>query len=445
MDSTHTENSHTMSQETQKMPRDPGLDSTLALAREGYLFISNRCERLGTDVFQTRLALEKTICMRGEDAARVFYDTTRFKRSGAAPSFVQKTLFGKGGVQSLDGEAHRHRKHMFVHELMQPEGIRQLASHMSGQWKTYIAKWQKMHRVVLYHEVCEILCRAACAWAGVPLAEAEVEKRTRDLSLLFDGASGLGLEHWRARRARDRSEEWIGELIEQLRARSEKAEAQKRGSVTTGGVPHDSAFYAITWHRDLNGELLPTDIAAVEVLNVVRPIVAVAHYITLAALALHHFPDCLEELQSDAPDENFQHFVQEVRRYYPFFPFAAALVKEDFAWRDYHFPRGTRVLLDLYGTNHDPHVWDQPEEFNPERFRTRTDDAYDFIPQGGGDYETNHRCPGEWITISLIKVAVDLLCNSMVYDVPEQNLHVSYSDMPATPQSRFIMENVRHV
>jgi fatty-acid peroxygenase len=52
--------------------RDTNSDSTLALTRDGYAFIANRCRRYGTDVFETRLALRKVVCLRGEEAARVF-------------------------------------------------------------------------------------------------------------------------------------------------------------------------------------------------------------------------------------------------------------------------------------------------------------------------------------------------------------------------------------
>ena len=76
------------------IPRDKGPDSTLRLVIEGYTFISERCRRYRSDVFQTRLLLRRTICMRGEDAARIFYDIGRFQRAGAAPGRIIKTLFG---------------------------------------------------------------------------------------------------------------------------------------------------------------------------------------------------------------------------------------------------------------------------------------------------------------------------------------------------------------
>src|SRR5512144_1074598 len=107
-------------------------------------------------------------------------------------------------------------------------------------------------------------------------------------------------------------------------------------------------------------------------------------------------------------------------------------------WRDHHFPKGTWVLLDLYGTNHDPRSWEEPHSFRPERFRDWDGNAFAFIPQGGGDYATNQRCAGEWLTIELLKQAVSLLTTTMKYDVPYQDLRYSLASMPAIPKSRFI-------
>ena len=96
------------------IPRDPAFDSSLALFVEGNTFIQQHCRRLQSDIFETRLLLQRTICMLGEDAARLFYDSDKFQRHGAMPRRVQKTLLGVGGVQALDGAQHAQRKHMFV-------------------------------------------------------------------------------------------------------------------------------------------------------------------------------------------------------------------------------------------------------------------------------------------------------------------------------------------
>lgn len=411
-------------------PVDASVDGTLALVREGYAFITNRCRRYQTDIFRTRLLFQKTICMMGEDAARVFYDTTRFERKGAMPLRVQKTLLGQGGVQTVDDDVHRSRKQMFM-SLMTPRGIDRLAALMAIHWQSYLPRWERMNRVELFYEVNEILCRAVCAWASVPLEEVEVTKRTADFMRMIDGSGGLGPRHWRGRFARKSGEKWIGRFLERVRA----------GRLD---VPEGSAVHTIAWHRDPDGALLDIEIAAVELLNVLRPTVAIARYIVFIAHALHEHPEYRQKLL-DREEDYLELIVQEVRRFYPFFPLVAARVRKTFEWSGYQFPKGTRVLLDLYGTNHDARIWEDPEVFRPERFRQWNGSAFNFIPQGGGDHYENHRCPGEWITIALMKMALNLLTRSMRYDVPKQNLQITLARMPAIPESRFVISNVRAV
>ena len=51
------------------------------------------------------------------------------------------------------------------------------------------------------------------------------------------------------------------------------------------------------------------------------------------------------------------------------------------------------MLLDLYGTDHHPRPWPDLDTFKPERFRTRDEEPFTLVPQGGGDHATGHRCP----------------------------------------------------
>lgn len=116
-----------------QVPREEGIDNSLSLLREGYMYIPNRRHSFVTDVFETRLLGQKAICMGGKEAAEVFYDNEKFIRNGAAPKRVQKTLFGEKGVQTLDGEAHTHRKKMFM-SLMTPEKLEELKNITTNQW-----------------------------------------------------------------------------------------------------------------------------------------------------------------------------------------------------------------------------------------------------------------------------------------------------------------------
>jgi fatty-acid peroxygenase len=411
-----------------RVPVDKSPDSTLALLSDGYRFIASRCRRYRSDIFETRLMLEKAVCVLGEEAARMFYDADRFTRRGAMPRPTLMLLQDRGSVQLLDGEAHRWRKQMFM-SLMTPASIQRLADMTADQWHTHLARWETMDEIVLLHEVQGVLCRAVCEWAGVPLTGSEASQRTREFATMIDGAGAVGPRNWRALWLRARTERWARDIVEKVRA----------GALE---VTETSAAHVIAWHRDPEGELLEPAVATVELINLLRPTVAIAHFVAFAALALHEHPECRRQLRS-GDEHDLELFVQEVRRFYPFFPFVGGRVRKEFSWRGRHFSKGTWVLLDLYGTNHDPRVWEEAEVFRPDRFRQWDKSAFNFIPQGGGDHHKGHRCPGEWITIELMKRAVHLLTTAMHYDVPEQDLRIDLSRMPTMPRSGFVIRAVR--
>jgi fatty-acid peroxygenase len=408
------------------MPRDDAFDSTLALLADPYCFISKRCERLHSDLFQARIMLRRTVCMSGPKAAELFYDRRRFIRQGAAPEPLRATLFGKGAVQTLDGDAHQRRKAMFM-SLVTPERVALLANEVAEGWRQAATDWHRsQRRVVLYGAAQRLLTRAVCAWAGVPLPEQDVRLRARQLSALFDEAASL--HHLRSRAARRQAEQWLAGLVDDVRAGRLRPLA-------------GSALEVIATHRSLDGTLLPPRLAAAELLNVLRPTVAVSAFIVFAAHALHEYPQSLALLQrGDARD--IEHFVQEVRRFYPFFPAVVARSREEFEWEGYSFRQGQRVMLDLYGTNHDPRAWNAPHEFRPERFRGHAPGAFEFVPQGGGDAQQHHRCPGEGVAVALMKVSVEFLARRLGYEVPPQDLRINFARLPALPHSHFVMRDV---
>lgn len=409
---------------------DHGIDNTLKFLIEGYRYIPNQRHRLNTNMFETRLlGGQKVVCLSGEEGSRLFYDNDKFRRADAMPKRVLKTLFGQGGVQTLDDDAHKNRKELFM-SLMGSERLSDIAQIFKKRWGEALVDWEKADEVNLYKEANRILTITVCEWAGVPLWANEVKERAKDLNALFEAGGAVGLRHWQGRSAREKTEKWTEELIKQVR----------NGQLD---VPEEKALYKMAWHRNLDGELMKTEIAAVELVNILRPVVAVSVYIAFCALALHDHPQEKEKLRNTSKENDFQMFVQEVRRYYPFFPILAARVRHDFLWEGHDFKEDQLVLLDLYGTNHHPDLWERPDQFTPERFKDWRGTPFDFIPQGGGDYYMGHRCPGEWLTIEIMKACLDMMVNHMEYDVPPQNLDFSMNRMPSLPKSRFIMTNVR--
>jgi hypothetical protein len=99
------------------------------------------------------------------------------------------------------------------------------------------------------------------------------------------------------------------------------------------------------------------------------------------------------------------------------------------------FEPGMLVLLDVYGLQHDPRIWESPDEFRPERFSDRREDPFDFIPEGGGT-PMGHRCPGEWITMHNLALALHFLTRCVRYDVPPQAPRYPLNRMPTASSVR---------
>lgn len=410
------------------IPRDKGVDNTLALSQEGYLFIKNRADKLLSDVFETHILGQKAICITGKEAAKIFYDSDLFLRHGFMPKRVQKTLFGENAIQGMDGKAHNHRKALFL-SLMTPDNQNRLTKIVKEEWKSVIPKWENKKEVNLFKEAKEILCKAACLWAGVPLSEAEITSRAEDFALMVDSFGAVGVHHWKGRAARTRTEEWIKTVIENVRVGRLRAHK-------------NSALYAMAFHKDLNNKMMDTNMCAIELINILRPIVAISTYIAFTALALYEYPKYKSELMSGDRKE-IEMFVQEVRRFYPFTPLLGAKVKRNFIWKQYKFREGDLVILDVYGINHDSRIWENPFSFQPGRFRDYSGSPYEFIPQGGGDPSIGHRCPGEGITIEIMKVSLDFLVNKIEYSVPEQDLRYDMARIPTIPKSGFVMNSIK--
>jgi fatty-acid peroxygenase len=119
-----------------------------------------------------------------------------------------------------------------------------------------------------------VLCRAVCQWAGIPISADEARRRAAEFSAMIDGAASAGPRTWKALMLR---------------------------------------------HRDADGQLIDRKHAAVELINFLRPTVAVSRFITFAVLAMHEHPACRERIA--AGDEAYlTMFAEEVRRWYPFLP-----------------------------------------------------------------------------------------------------------------------------
>ncbi|MCW2843221.1 MAG: cytochrome [Nocardioides sp.] len=411
-------------------PRVPRTDRSLVLARHGYLFTAALDEEERRSLHEQsavpiRFLGHPTLLVTGDAGVRLFYDETRLVRHKAVPAPIAASLFGAGAVHGLDDSAHRHRKTLFLHALRQDELERLLVT-ARGRWCGELDRWRAAGGGEVYPAAVRAFGGSIIEWAGIDESESSQAEHSRWMADIVNGFGAPGPAYVKAALARRRCDRWAAELVRRERS--------------TRGAPAGSWLERVASFLDEDGNQLSEHTAAVELLNILRPTVAVAWLTAFAALALETHPRWRERLVGSAlGDPEREHlaeaFAHEVRRYYPFVPILAARARRDFEFAGFRVRSGQRVLLDVHGTNHGAD-WQDPWAFDPARFLdTDPCDIVPFVPQGGGPRETGHRCPGEGVSNGLLSLAVSELAELDSAALPLQDHQYSLRRMPTRPAS----------
>ena len=113
---------------------------------------------------------------------------------------------------------------------------------------------------------------------------------------------------------------------------------------------------------------------------------------------------------SDVPKFEFAtQVIQEALRLYPPFWMIDRMAVADDRVGDVAIPRGSMVIVYVYGAHHAPHYWQNPENFDTERF-TKTNEKlrtpFTFLPFGGGP----RGCiGGNYAMLQILMILCDLL------------------------------------
>ncbi|MHC0552693.1 cytochrome P450 [Salinicoccus sp. CNSTN-B1] len=412
--------------------RDKGLDNTLKAMKEGYLYTTNQRKRLGAEnIFETRgLGGKRILVLSGKKAAETFYDNDRIERSGTLPKRIVNTLFGKGAIHTTTGKKHIDRKALFM-SLMTEGNLKYLRELTRNHWYMNTHRMEQMGRVNIYRESIVLLTKVGTKWAGVQAPESKIEEIATDMDIMIDSFKGLGSKFKGYResvKARHRVEDWLEDQIIQTR----------KGKIHP---PEGTALYEFAHWEDYKGNPMDSRLCAIDLMNTFRPLIAINRFVSFGLHAMNEYPISREKINNE---EDYAYmFSQEVRRFYPFVPFLPGKAKTDFNFDGHDIDKDTFLLLDVYGTMHRDDVFENANEFRPERFIDWDGSPFDLIPQGGGDYYTNHRCAGEWMTVIIMEETMKYFAGKISYDVPEQDLTVDLNSIPGYVKSGFIIENVR--
>ncbi|WP_165164411.1 cytochrome P450 [Corynebacterium qintianiae] len=391
------------------------------LLTDGYLLPSNLRKKAGLPPesmcpVTTKFLGEDATIVRGSEAVDFFYNEELMKRDGAMPQVIGDALVGKGAVHTLDGEAHKTRKAQMVAMAYEDERVAEFAPLVAEEVDRMVRSW-KGEEGNVFQDMSLAFGRAAFRWAGIELSPEDTDEKVGRMITLLDNfgkVAGTPKAFWQRRQL----DNWAGELITDVR----------EGRVS---ARPDSVLAHMANLTDESGELVDATTAGIELQNLTRPTIAVGIFASFAAVALAENPQWRERINSAETDRESVAFAQEVRRFYPFVPMFPAKAIKDTEFKGCPVHEGQRVVLDFTGTLGSDEEWENPASFDPERFmpyanQSEAESIKAFIPQGGADVRTGHRCPGEKIAVTALSTAVSAMARPEV-KISTEAIDTTYS------------------
>lgn len=350
---------------------------------------------------------------------------------------AMKGLIPVDGPTSLvvsDGADHRRRRRL-VQPSMHHTQVAGYVATMVRRADEELATWPARRKLDAYASLRAAIRRSTIETLFGPELGADDESIAADLQPLLDLIDRIPDAIDVHRRLRTRTWRTAMAARERLDARIYPEIASAR----SGPSAHDPVLATLVHGRDSDDEGL----SDLEVRDQVVTLIAAGHETTSAAAAwlvraVGTLPQVRErakgELDSVVGDREptaadlaampyLQAVVLEVLRLYPPVVISARHVTTGFKLAGKRIRPGTLVLFSPYVTHRSAEVYQDPEEFRPERWLDDTGAVrrmapHEFLPFGGG----RHRCIGSAMATTQLQVLLARLLAHAEYTVLPQRI-----------------------
>jgi cytochrome P450 len=346
-----------------------------------------RCRRRYGPVFTIRLGPNRNVVLVADpDAARaVITGDPAVYRAGDANGILRPVV-GANSLLVLDGDEHmRHRRILLP--AVGPEHGRDFADRIAEIARERVSRWREGETLNLQSEMeaisFEVILRVV--FGGEEKARGDrfrglipemMERCSSPFTLLpyFRRELGGITPYARLRRVLDELDELFFAAI-----------ADRRREGGDGCVDALSLLVGAT---DQEGGPLPDR----EIRDELLTMIMAGYETTTSALAwsierLLRSPAALEPLLEelrDGGDTYLDAVVRESLRIRPVVPVVARRIRADVELGGYSIPAGSVLMASIYLLHRDPLLYEDPEEFRPERFLEGEHEGGLWIPFGGG-------------------------------------------------------------
>jgi cytochrome P450 len=138
----------------------------------------------------------------------------------------------------------------------------------------------------------------------------------------------------------------------------------------------------------------------------------------------------LEEIETLEKSPLLDQVIKESMRLYPPIHIGNRRVAAEMEFGDENIPAGERLFYSIYLTHRDPEIWENADEFCPERFaRGRKTPPFSYIPFGGGP----RACIGAAFGLAEARIVIARLLQTHTFEFTNHKIH---AHMGATLEPR---------
>jgi cytochrome P450 len=420
------------------MPSPPGhlglplLGETLDFLRDP-AFSEKRQQRYGS-VFKTHLFGQPTLVMIGPEANRfLLTHENQYFVSSLPPS--TKALLGPDSLSLQMGAIHQKRRKL-LSQAFQPRILADYIAPMEQITWEYLHRWENMSPLTWYPQIKTYTLDIACKLL-VGVEGASQRQLGKSFEVWLDGLFSVPIPlPWtvfgRALRSRQQLLEAIAQIVQQRQAQADL------GTDTLG---------LLLQAEDEDGDRLTLD----ELKDQILTLLFAGHEtltsaITSFCLLLAQHPSVLAIAQAEQQQFDINQpltveslkqmpyldqVLKEVLRLIPPVGGGFRTVIQDCEFNGYSIPKGWFVLYQINRTHQDQGIYQQPEQFDPDRFSPeRAEDKskpFSYVPFGGGMRE----CLGREFAKLEMKIFAALLIRHYEWVlVPDQVLELDTVPTP---------------
>lgn len=408
-------------------------------------FAEKRQARYGP-IFKTHITGRKTVVMIGPKANRFILSThfDHFSWRGGWPSTFRELLGESLFLQ--EGEQHRRNRRLLM-PAFHGSALESYFATMVNLTQKYLGRWEALDDFGWFNEMKQLTFEIA----SVLLLGNQTGQSTSQLSQWFtDLTNGLFMvpvrwswtPYGKALAARDHLLAHIDAVIE------ERLEH-----------PTSDVLGMLIASQDEKGDRLQRhEIKVQALLMLFAGHETTTSMLTSLMMAFAQHPEVMAKAQTeqDALQDSgelslaqlkqmpyLDQVLKEVERQYPPIRGGFRGVVKPFEFEGYHVPKDWLVLYRIYATHHDSRCYNQPEQFDPERFcPSRAEDKtydYSLVGFGGGP----RVCLGLAFAKMEMKIVAALLLREYTWNLlPNQDL--SLNPIPTLRPRSGLQVNLGH-